>query len=370
MVEQMSSQQVKSARRLAACALVLAGIVATAAPPARAAGLFQINLIPGPGLAANPDALDAFHRAAAEWEAAISNPIKVNITADLGPFAEPNIIGSTSYGSENLNLDYDTVRNAMAARASRPGNAVLAHLPTSAQLSVNVPPGAELTYLTGTIGILRANQKALGLIPNALTDNVIDGEITFNTAFTFDFDSRDGVDANKVDFQTAAAHEIGHVLGFVSDTDDYDTLGPVADNVTALDLFRFNASNKPTTFEQFKLLPRELRPGQDAVTSDTVNEYNMSTGAQNGDGNQASHWKDDFLFDGTNFIIGPLIGIMDPSLADGTIENVGPADLRTMELIGYDTPEPGAAVTFAALTTLSMLRTRRVRAGGRLQPLN
>jgi hypothetical protein len=357
MVEQMSSQQVKSARRLAACALVLAAI--GTAPPARATGLFQINLIPGPGLASNPDALAAFQRAAGEWEAAISNPIKVNITADLGAFSDPRIIGATGYGDENLNLNYTTVRDAMAARSVRPGNAVLAHLPTSAELSVNVPPGAELNYLTGTIGILRANQKALGIIPNALTDNIVDGEITFNPAFSFDYDSRDGVDPSKVDFQTAAAHEIGHVLGFVSDTDDYDNFGPIPDNVTALDLFRFNKANKPTTFEQFKLLPRELRPGQAAVTSDTVNEYDMSTGAIDGDGNQASHWKDDFLFDGTNFIIGPLIGIMDPSLPDGQFENVGPADLRAMELIGYDTPEPGTMLLLAPLGALTLLRRHR-----------
>lgn len=357
----MSQQVKRAARRVASCALVLTGL-ACASPTARAAGLFQINLIPGPGLAANPDALAAFQRAADEWSAAISNPIKVNIAADLGTFEDPNIIGATGYGNENLNLDYTTVRNAMAARANRPGNAVLAHLPTSAELAVNVLPGAELTYLTGTIGILRANQKALGIIPNALTDNVVDGEITFNQAFTFDYDSRDGVDPSKVDFQTAAAHEIGHVLGFVSDTDDYDREGPIPDNVTTLDLFRFNAANKPTTFEQFKLLPRELRPGQAAVTSDTVSEYNMSTGASRGDGNQASHWQDDFRFDGTNFIIGPLIGIMDPTLADGTIENVGPADLRAMELIGYDTPEPGAAMMLSTLGALTLLRRRIWRA--------
>src|SRR5260221_4626931 len=73
------------------CALLVAGAVAWGAP-VWGLGLFEINLIPGPGLQANPDALAAFRRAAAEWEAQISNPIRVNVSADLGTFADPNII--------------------------------------------------------------------------------------------------------------------------------------------------------------------------------------------------------------------------------------------------------------------------------------
>jgi len=96
-------------------------------------------VIPGPGLQANQPALDAFRRAAAEWEAHISNPIRVNVTADLGTFSDPNIIGSTGFGAENLNLDYTTVRDKMVARAIRPGNAILAFLPDSAHLRAIVP---------------------------------------------------------------------------------------------------------------------------------------------------------------------------------------------------------------------------------------
>jgi hypothetical protein len=150
------------------CATAL--LVLAFAPAVRAVGLFKIDLIAGPALQADEQALGAFRRAAADWEAVISSPIKVNVYADLLPFQNPNIIGATGYGNENLNLDYDTVRDRMAARANRPGNGILAHLPTSAELKVNLPPGADATYMTGTIGILRANQKALGLIADPLTD--------------------------------------------------------------------------------------------------------------------------------------------------------------------------------------------------------
>jgi hypothetical protein len=330
-----------SCARRGLCALILSAV---AAFPARGVGLFKINLIPGPGLQANPLALEAFDRAAAEWETYISTPIQVNISADLGTFTDPNIIGATGYGSENLNLDYTTVRNRMVARAARPGNDILNYIPDSAHMRAIVPTGT--IFDNTTIGLTRANQKALGLIANPLTDSVVDGQITFNQAYTFDYDSRNGVDADKVDFQTAAAHEIGHVLGFLSDTDDYDN-GATSDNATTLDLFRFNKTIKPTTLLEFQILPRELRPGEEAVTTDLANEYAMSTGQNLGDGRQASHWKDDLIFDGTTLSFGPLIGIMDPTLNNGTIENVGPADVRAMELIGYDTPEPGGMVLIA-----------------------
>jgi hypothetical protein len=354
--------QANAARR-AFCALIVAGAAACALP-ARGLGLFEINLIPGPGLQANPDALAAFRRAAAEWESRISNPIRVNVSADLGTFSDNNIIGATGYGSENLNLDYTTVRDKMVARASRPGNDILNYLPDSAHMRAIVPTGT--TFDNTTIGLTRANQKALGLIANPKTDTVVDGQITFNQFYTFDYDSRDGVDSTKIDFQTAAAHELGHILGFLSDVDDYDN-GATADNATTLDLFRFNNRVKPTTPAEFQILPRELRPGEESVTTDLANEYAMSTGQNQGDGRQASHWKDDFIFDGSNFFSGPLIGIMDPTLNNGTIENVGPADTRAMELIGYDTPEPGS-MTLIAIGAIGALGRRRKNATAQTPP--
>jgi hypothetical protein len=349
--------------KVAAPALcALACVMGAAAPAARAVGDFKINLYLGTGLQANPAAVAAFQRAAGEWEAHIANPIRVNIEADLGTFEDPRIIGSTGFGFEEVNLSYDLVRDRMAARANRPGNGILAHLPTSAQVSANVPAIPNASFDPTTIGVLRANQKALGLVENALIDPITDGQITFNSDFTFDYDRADGIDQDKIDFQTVAAHEIGHVLGFISDTDDYDRFGGIPDNATTLDLFRFAADHKPTTPEEFRTFARELRPGVEAFTTDLVNEYPMSTGANLGDGNQASHWKDDFIFTDDVIYIGPLIGLMDPSLPFGVTEEISAADLRAMELIGYDVvvPEPGVfgLVAVASLTALSRRRRR------------
>jgi hypothetical protein len=214
------------------------------------------------------------------------------------------------------------------------------------------------------IGILRANQKALGILgPSDPTYNSPDGIIQFNTHFAFDYRGN-VVDPSKMDFQTVAAHEIGHVLGFTSDVDDFDfnisSATSLTDDLTTLDMFRFNANELPTA-ANFATATRELRPGQASFTYDLTNKYAMSTGALTGDGHQASHWQDDTDANGVQ--VRPLIGIMDPTLNFGTIESVQASDLRAMELIGYDTgpaavPEPGC-LALIGFASIALLKRRR-----------
>ncbi len=333
---------------------------------AQAVGSFDIEIVPGPGLSANPAAMAAFQRAAQEWENYISSPITIYLSADLstsnnGVTFGPNTIGSTAFTTYNnfadVNLSYDTVRNALAAHASQPGDGILAFLPTQAQVTAATPAGATLDNTT--IGTIRANQRALGLLSS--TDTRPDATIVFNSAFTFDYDSINGIDPSKIDFQTAAAHEIGHALGFLSDVDDFDTQpGLASDNLTTLDLFRFPTSHVPTTGLEFETFSRELTPGVASVTSDTQVQYAMSTGAMMGDGNQAGHWQDDFLNNGGNITIGSLIGIMDPTLPFGASEQVGPADVRAIDLIGYNVvPEPSSAAMLLFGGCLLGVRRRR-----------
>ena len=85
----------------------------------------------------------------------------------------------------------------------------------------------------------------------------------------------------------------------------------------------------------------------------------FSTGRLNGDGRQASHWKDN---------LG--LGILDPTFAPGELGMVTPLDVRAFDVIGYDlvvVPEPAAA---AFILPAFMAILIGARAGMRAPRLN
>jgi len=295
-----------------------------------ASAQLQIVLHPDAALSANPAALASFQRAADSWSIHFSDPITVNINASLANLGNPNIIGSTS--STLVVGSYTTIRNAMVADgAAAPNGAILNSLPTAAQFTAFIPAGSSLT---GNIVLTQANANALGFNVNFGAD----ASMTFNSVFNFDYDRSNGISPGATDFETVAAHEIGHALGFISVVDDAD-VGVTSLSMRPLDLFRFqnNVSGRdPSTAAEFTTFPRYFVPGSDAITDDIANEFRMSTGVNLGDGSQASHWKADEL-------TGILIGVMDPTLASDTFETISSADLRAMDLIGYNliaVPEP------------------------------
>ena len=320
--------------------LVTAPMLAAArsgAPQELALAGFDIVLVPGPGLAANPDALAAFERAAAQWEALITDPIVVTIDADFADLGNPGIIGQA--GASLLQGPFDLIRDALVGDADA-DDEVVAAMPTAAQFSASLPSGFALSgFVMGT----KASLKALGFTGLDETFGVSDATITFNETFAFDLDSSDGVAPGTIDLETVAVHEIGHALGFLSTVDAID--GAVAGSVTpsTLDLYRFaDRGANPTSAARFTRTARSAIPGREEVLDDVESESPLSTGVFSGDGRQASHWKDDVL-------LGRYVGIMDPTLAAATVEPITAADRRAVDLIGYDvvpaslcgaTPEP------------------------------
>src|SRR5262245_11978839 len=326
-------------------------------------GGFSLVIAPGPTLAANAPAMAAFNHAANAWSAYISDPITVTISADLAPL-DPNIIGSTF--PIRLLGGFDTVRDQLIADAAdEPSNAVVASVPTAATYSSFVPVGFTLG---GQMLLTKANAKAMGFVGLDQTFGVSDGIIRFSTNFSFDFDRSNGVTPGQVDFQTVAMHEIAHILGFTSNVDQVDNAlfnGQVASvTPTPLDLFRFenDTPNDPTTLADFATFPRSLVPGAESITDDLANEWQMSTGGFAGDGRQASHWKDDSL-------TGTLVGVMDPSLPSGVAENITSADLRALDLIGYEiVPEPSSVALLIVGMLCQVVGGRcQFAAGARLQ---
>jgi hypothetical protein len=315
-------------------------------------GSFDIVIDPGSVLAGNADALAAFNRAAATWESYLADPITVTITADLSSMGSSTIIGNA--GSVILVGDYTTVRDAMVADGA--GDSVITALPTFSQANFTVPTGFGLT---GNLGGTKANLKALGFTGLDSAFGASDATITFNTDFSFDYNRSNGIGAGMIDFESVALHEIGHALGFISAVDDFDqaiNAGLTSGNadIYTLDMYRFadGTVNDPSTLADFTTAERNLVPGTAAVIDDLSHEYALSTGAYNGDGRQASHWKDGDL-------TGTLIGTMDPTIGYGQIFTPSTADLRALDLIGWDVvPEPMTAwfITSAGMVTLARRR--------------
>lgn len=253
----------------------------------------------GAGLAGNAAALAAFNRAAQQWAGLFTDGTTITINANLANLGGGTVIGAAS--TVLLSVGHDTMRAALQASADG-DDGIVASLPTAAQFTATLPGGFGLT---GNILGTKAALKAVGGFGNLDgTFGATDATLTFNTQFAFDFDNSNGVSPGLVDFETVAAHEIGHALGFASVVDSVDQLvnNGQAANVSPflLDFFRFanGTANDPSNAASFTTATRFLSPGGSPITdfitavgAEAV-ENAMSTGAFTGDGRQASHWKD------------------------------------------------------------------------------
>jgi uncharacterized protein (TIGR03437 family) len=221
----------------------------------------------------------------------------------------------------------------------------------------SLPTPTIPTDLGSAAGLLgpSATLRALGVInpvanPDAEEQQFgIPPRIGFNSAFNFDFDPSDGVGSNQIDFDSTAVHEIGHLLGFVSNVGQRELSPSAPIFVSVWDLFRFRPGPNLSTFSTAQ---RILSSGGDQVFFDSGNELGLSTGrpdGQGGDGRQASHWKADEL-------TGQYIGIMDPSTSRGARELITNNDLRVIDVLGYRlrtaASQPGTAPVITPPATI------------------
>lgn len=311
---------------------------------------------------ANPlsaGAWQGFQTAASLWENAISTQATLNIFVGMHDFGvnSTNIIGQAD--AQYYLYDYKDFRQAVAQTASSTVDySLLGTLPSGLTYSrlinqTNDTPGPDYYKkwidTQSQIYLTSGNAKALGLISPTLTD--LDAFIEFNSVFAFDYNRSNGISYNQVDFIGAATHEIGHALGFNSIVDYIDTLpGNAVDFLSMpLDFMRYSTESSALGIPDVSAgpTPKYLRIGNTILP--------MATGTSLGDGNQASHFKDN-----------QNIGVMDPSAAFGEQLNISSNDLTVMDALGWSLtsiPEPstyGIGLSVAALIATLGRRRRRI----------
>jgi hypothetical protein len=309
-----------------------------------------------------PQAEAALLRAAESWTSVINDPITVNIQTQFMQLQNPSVIGTAGSVTLVTNAAFsDNVLDMLRLEAALENDdAIVAFLPSIDNLNIALP--TDFNFL-GELSGTKANFKSFvpGIDFDGAAFGVTDAVINFNLGFSFDFDNANGVQAGHMDFETVAAHELGHALGFTSSVDQVDfllsqaTAGTIAP--TILDLFRFGPGDNPIDAASFTSATRNLIPGVNAFFDDTDNEYLLSTGLS-GDERQASHWKD------IN-----SIGILDPTLAFGQVFEISPADLRALDLIGYDisaVPLPAPLLLLTIAIALLLRQSRRSGLKGKM----
>ncbi|MFB2897047.1 NF038122 family metalloprotease [Aerosakkonemataceae cyanobacterium BLCC-F50] len=328
----------------------------------------------------DPRALAGFQTASDLWSDLLIDNVTVNL--DIGYRAlGSGVLGET--GTTLYDRSYSVLRNALSLDATSTDDAIaVSNLQTGSALDMlinytaNNPNGSgsatpyfdnnnsnnnRLALLTG------ANAKALGLLPADNADS--DGSIAFSSLFNFDFDRTDGIDADKYDFISVAAHEIGHALGFISSVDDIDY---VAGFLKQTSQYSEN-DYLPTTADFFRFSSNSIQYGKSVIdlTAGSTDQYfsidggntriaSFSTGQFLGDRRQASHWKDDIL-------TGVYLGIMDPGYSSPVLSRTQPRfitnnDVMLFDVIGWDrraVPEPSTVVGLMVLGAGLLLKGKR-----------
>ncbi|MEH3158304.1 MAG: NF038122 family metalloprotease [Sphingomonas taxi] len=342
-----------------------AGSALLASVPAQALTFNLISTI-DTSTAAGRGAQRGFEIAAGYWSSVFKDNVTMNLNIGFSALGT-GILGSTGSTRSLISMQQYYTASAADAKSALDAQALANLRPLGTSTSV---PGAgavsaiangfangvdgtngytdlstridnDGSVNNSTLAITKASAKALGLTTDvngaAINYATSDASITFSTLFDFDFDPSDGISSNAFDFIGVAIHEIGHALGFVSGVDTVDARtspGQTAAGslsslegfvvMSQLDLYRYSsAGNLDWSTQNTPYF------SVNGGVSQLFGDSRFSTGRLNGDGQQASHWKDSPAG-------APQIGILDPTSGRGQMQDVTALDLAAYDVIGWD----------------------------------
>ncbi len=358
-------------------ALILAAmIVFSVGSTANAQLLFNFDAADG----TPQEVIDGFNEAASLWQAHLHDSVTVNVKIDFSNFNPVLAETAPTAGAEAYSVfknflgnDVTSAADASAFSSLQAGSSFNALI----NLTSDNPNGngSSTSYLTNRnmVQASTANFKALGVLPGDWMGGdpmnpVYDGSISFNPdpgGNGWDFDRSDMIQDGKYDFVGAAAHELGHVLGFYSQVDAIDQFGffhellpdffdvLTADEYTSvsIDLFRYSAASLA------------VGTGVEDMTANTDAKYfsidggvtslaEFSTGTYYGNTRQAGHWENG------------VIGLMGPQALPGMqLSDISAFDLLALDVIGWDligVPEPGSSsILLLGIAGIAALRRKR-----------
>ncbi len=321
----------------------------------------QFNFSYAPGV--TTEQIIGFEMAGDFWSQQLSDNVTINLFVEMTDYLPKDVIGGALPAIED-NISYSTYRNNLQQDITSDIDTLVNQNQQNDRDKFTAYFDAEYSsngyYKVDNNEYMKmtsANAKALNIIDPHDTgldgyilmrnlDGVGDGSLN-NVRWSYNYES-DVIDSNSLDFLSVAIHEVGHALGFISGLDEagwlaeklevnaqneddyYNSMVGNLNNATPMDMLRFSSESTSASGSGDSWIDMSIggNPYLSFNGGQTTVAY-FSTGENRrlgGDGNQASHWKEQ----------EEALGIMDPILRVGQRREISELDTKLFDAIGWD----------------------------------